>query len=82
MLNQQFHAYNPNTSCLSRQCSRVAASSGFGRESTVCPPVVLTIQVIVLVGDVAIAYAGQRISPTTVTICVYGGVSEIFCVMG
>jgi len=42
----------------------------------------LMIQVIILVADVAIAYAGQRISPTTVTICVYAGVSEIPSVMG
>jgi hypothetical protein len=32
MLNQQFHAYNPNTSCLSYQRNRMAASGGIGRE--------------------------------------------------
>jgi hypothetical protein len=32
-------------------------------------------QVIGLAADVTIAHAGQRTSPTTVTICVYAGVS-------
>jgi hypothetical protein len=80
--DRQTHAHNPNTSSLSHQYNRVVASGGIGRELHYLTTNGADDQVVVLVADMTIAYAGQRTSPTTISICVYAGVSVIPYVKG